>query len=335
MRGAERPDKIRWNRPFLQPLSPLNQDAARQTFVDIADGGHDPDKVEKVLFLTDNLPLAINLVAHLADSEGCSNILSRWNEEKTGLISDGYDRKSNLDLSILLSLSSPRIRSIPQAPVLLSLLSILPEGLSAIELTHIKLPIDDVLACQTALLRTTLAYRDEQNRLKALMPIREYMQRIDPPSDDMLRPLLTYFQELLELYRDNQGTQSSSTIVRKILSNLANIQNVLRNGLQADHPDLNDSISCTLDLNVFTRALGRGTVPLLDQLNILLPHSRDHRLRAYFITELFVSWRYYTIPNPEVLVPRALEHFEKVDDPDLKCRLSIWVLLAKLTPIQR
>jgi Cdc6-like AAA superfamily ATPase len=104
MRGAERPGKVQWARPFLVPLQPLEQGAARQTFIDIADGRHDPEEVDKVLSLTDNMPLAINLVAHLVDSEGCLSVLSRWETEKTTVISDGYDKRSNLDLSISLSL---------------------------------------------------------------------------------------------------------------------------------------------------------------------------------------------------------------------------------------
>jgi hypothetical protein len=115
-------------------LKPLEHDAARQTFIDIADNIHNPKEVDQVLSLTDNMPLAINLLAHLVDSEGCSNVLSRWEEEKTSLISDGYDRRSNLDLSISLSLSSTRLDSFPHSNDLLSLLSILPDGLSDAEL---------------------------------------------------------------------------------------------------------------------------------------------------------------------------------------------------------
>ncbi|KAJ7844692.1 P-loop containing nucleoside triphosphate hydrolase protein [Mycena leptocephala] len=37
---------------------------------------HDPEQVDKVLSLTDNLPLAISLIAHLLDSEGCSHTQS-------------------------------------------------------------------------------------------------------------------------------------------------------------------------------------------------------------------------------------------------------------------
>ncbi|KAJ7866296.1 P-loop containing nucleoside triphosphate hydrolase protein [Mycena leptocephala] len=185
MRGAERPAKVAWTRPFLQPLKPLEQDAARQTFIDIADNTHNPEEVEKVLALTDNMPLAINLLAHLVDSEGCSNVLSGWKDEKISLISDGYDKRSNLDLSISLSLSSPRLNSIPHSKDLLSLLSMLPDGLSDAELVQAKLPIDNILGCKAALIQTTLAYSDEHKRLKALVPIREYIQKIKPPGNTL------------------------------------------------------------------------------------------------------------------------------------------------------
>ncbi|KAJ7866307.1 P-loop containing nucleoside triphosphate hydrolase protein, partial [Mycena leptocephala] len=199
MRGAERPAKVAWTRPFLPPLKPLDQDAARQTFIDIADNTHNPEEVDQVLSLTDNMPLAINLLAHLVDSEDCSSILSRWEEEKTSLISDGYDRRSNLDLSISLSLSSPRLNSVPHSKDLLSLLSMLPDGLSDAELVQAKLPINNILGCKAALIRTTLAYSDEHKQLKALVPIREYMQKIRPPGYHLIRPLLKHFKELLEL----------------------------------------------------------------------------------------------------------------------------------------
>ncbi|KAJ7916362.1 P-loop containing nucleoside triphosphate hydrolase protein, partial [Mycena leptocephala] len=231
MRGAERPAKVAWTRPFLLPLKPLEQRAARRTFIDIADNGHCPEDVDRVLSLTDNMPLAISLLAHLVDSEGCSNVLSRWEQEKTSLISEGFDKRSNLDLSISLSLSSPRITCLPHSYELLSLLSMLPDGLSDVELVQSKLPIDNILGCKAALIRTTLAHSDEQKRIKLLVPIREYMQKIRPPGDHLIRPLLKHFQELLEFYDANNGTQSGSGSVARISSNYSNVQNLLRNGL--------------------------------------------------------------------------------------------------------
>jgi hypothetical protein len=155
------------------------------------------------------MPLAISLLAHLVDEEGCSNVLSLWEEKKTSLISEGYDKRSNLDLSISLSLLSPRITSLPESQHLLSLLSILPDGLSGVDLVQSKLHIADILGCKSALIRTTLAYTDEHKRLKVLVPIREYMQKFHPPTIHLVQPLLHHFQQLLELYRSTYDRNSS------------------------------------------------------------------------------------------------------------------------------
>jgi hypothetical protein len=97
---CRRPAKVHWTRPFLQPLSLLLHDAAHKAFIDIAEDHHNPEEVNKVLSLTDNVPLVINLIAHLVDVEGCSTVLSCWEEERTSMFSEGYDKRSNLDLSI-------------------------------------------------------------------------------------------------------------------------------------------------------------------------------------------------------------------------------------------
>ncbi|KAJ7922710.1 P-loop containing nucleoside triphosphate hydrolase protein [Mycena leptocephala] len=291
MRGAEWPAKVAWTHPFLPALKPLEQDAARQTFIDIADNTHVSNEVDKVS-LTDNLPLAISLIAHLVDSEGCSHVLSHWEEEKTLLISDGYNnRTSNLDFSISLSLAN-------------------------VELVQSKLPIDNILGCRAALIRTALAYSDEHKRLKALVPIREYMQKIQPPSDHLIRPLHKHFQELLEFFMEYRGTQSSSSTVARVSSNYSNIQNVLQNGLQQGHPDLVNSIYCACYLNRFSEVMGQGATSFIQQIRNVLPQPPDHRLEAYFIMECCNSWM-YSISNAE---SDALEHFKEFDDPDLKCR---------------
>ncbi|KAJ7696656.1 hypothetical protein B0H16DRAFT_1841151, partial [Mycena metata] len=198
MRGAERPSKVQWTRPFLPPLKPLSQDAARRIFFDIADDGHSLEEVDQILSLTDNMPLSINLLAHAVDVEGCTAVLSRWQKEHTSVISEGYDRRFNLELSISLSLTSPRITSIPHSQELLSLISILPDGLSDVELKESNFSIQDILGCKRALLRTALAYTDDHRRLKALIPIREYMAKFLPPTEKMIRPLLRHFQGLLQ-----------------------------------------------------------------------------------------------------------------------------------------
>ncbi|KAJ7837105.1 hypothetical protein B0H13DRAFT_1912703 [Mycena leptocephala] len=319
MRGAERPAKVLWSRPFLLPLKPLSQDAARKMFIDIADDGHDTQQVDRVLSLTDNMPLAISLLAHLVDEEGCSNVLSLWEEKKTSLLSEGYDKRSNLDLSISLSLSSPRITSLPESQHLLSLLSILPDGISGVDLVQSKLHIADIPGCKSALIRTTLAYTDEHKRLKVLVPIREYMQKFHPPTMHLVQPLLHHFQQLLELYRSTYDrNQSGHQTVGRIGSNYSNIYNLLRNGLQHGHPDLVNIIYSVCYLNYFSLVTGRGKIALMDLIPEFLPQPPEHQLEAYFIIQLFSSISYHPGANPETLIAKALSHFDHIDDTDLK-----------------
>ncbi|KAJ7448382.1 P-loop containing nucleoside triphosphate hydrolase protein, partial [Mycena latifolia] len=197
MRGAERPAKVRWTRPFLPPLKPLTKDAAWQTFVDIAEDYHDTEQINQVLNLTDHLPLAVELIAHLVSFDGCSNVLDNWEREKTSLLSKGQDKRSSLDSSIALSLSSSRMNSTPGAKALLSLLSISPDGLSDTELLQSKLTIPDILRCKATLLGTSLAYLDDHRRLKSLVPIREHVLQFHPPSAHLIEPLREHFHLLM------------------------------------------------------------------------------------------------------------------------------------------
>jgi hypothetical protein len=306
----------------LGALKPLDQEAARLTFTDIADSGHSQEEVDQILSLTDNMPLAISLIAHLADTEGCSTVLSRWDKEKTSLISEGSDKRSNLDLSISLSLSSPRIQLLPHSQELLSLLSMLPDGLSDIDLIQSKLPLENILKCKTALKSTALAYSDEHKRLKVLMPIREYLQQYQPPGNHLVQSLLKYFQEMLKFYMDYIGTQSSSSTVPRIKTNLTNIQNVLQWGLKQEQPILSNSIYCVYYFTHFSDLTLQTQTLLLNQIQDLLPQLNDHRLKAYFFIESIHSLQSDPISDPDTLLFQVLEHFKYFDDTDLKCVFS-------------
>ncbi|KAJ7842088.1 hypothetical protein B0H13DRAFT_1909980 [Mycena leptocephala] len=212
----------------LEPLwEPMESQANIEEFLSLlTDNTHNPEEVDQVLSLTDNMPLAINLLAHLVDSE--------------------------------------------------------------------------------VLIQTTLAYSDGNKRLKALVPIREYMQKIMPPGYNLVQPLLKHFKELLELFLEYRGAQSNSATVARISSNYSNIQNILWNGTQQGHPDL---------------VIGWGQIPFTHQIHNILPRPCDHRLEVYYILSLFHSDHSPSLSDAETLGFEALEHFKHFDDPELKCRL--------------
>jgi hypothetical protein len=159
--------------------------------------------------------------------------------------------------------------------------------------------------------------------MKVLVPIREYMQKSQPPGDHLFKPLLKHFQELLELYIENHGTRSGSSMVARISSNFANIQNVLQNGLQQDHPYLKNSIYCICHLNLFSHYIGHsGTTALIGQVCNMLPQLHDHHLEAFVIAEVFTTQKHHLISDPETLISQYLKRIEQVDDTNLKCMLS-------------
>ncbi|KAJ7482771.1 hypothetical protein FB451DRAFT_122454 [Mycena latifolia] len=320
MRGAERPANVRWTRPFLEPLKPLAQEAARKTFIDIVDDGYAVEDIDKILLLADNMPLAIDLIAHLVDYDSLDSVMHHWETERTSLLSEGHNKGSNLDLSISLSLESPRLASVPHSRDLLSLLSMLPEGLADADLVQSKLPVGNILACKTALLCTSLAYIDDQKRLKALVPIREYMQKMHPPVAHLVQPLLKHFLQLLEVHVVYYGTTSSPGIVARITSNFANIQNVLVKGLKPDNPDLVKTIYGACHFDRLSRLHGHGLTRLTHLIPDVLPYPQDYRLEVYFMMTVLRQYRYHPVPNGKDIVDQALKYFSHFDDPDLKCR---------------
>jgi hypothetical protein len=299
----------------------LGQNAARQTFIDIADDIHETEDIDKILLLADNMPLAIDLIAHLVDSEGVPSVLSRWETQRTSIISEGYDAKSNLELSISLSISGPRMISSPQALDLLSLLSMLPDGLSDVELVQSKFPLENILACKSNLLRTALAYTDDQKRLKALVPVRECVQRTHPVNNNLIHPLYKHYQQLLELHRKYQGTLSNAGVMPRLAANFANIQNVLLQCLSSDDPYLAEIIISTCELSRYSRSVAHGHLPLLDHIPKFLSQLTDHELEAHFIEEQLNGWNLHLVPNAKEIIDQAIEHFKDFCDPDMTCEL--------------
>ncbi|KAJ7434992.1 hypothetical protein FB451DRAFT_1194934 [Mycena latifolia] len=328
MRGAERPAKVKWTRPFLAPLKPLSDGAARDTFFAIAEDMHDSKDLNEVLSLTGNMPLAVDLIAHAVDLEGsCSAVLARWKSEKTSLLSAGNDRKSNLDTSITISLSSSRMST--GAKGLLSLLSILPDGLSDVELVQSKLSMNDIMTCKATLLATSLAFTDDKRRLKSLVPIREHMQCFYPPSPLLIHRLQKYFHQLLDLYQQYPRTQQGAGRIKHLASNVRNIGELLLRGLNQDNPNLAETINFTLSMKDFTRNMNPGYNHLIamfmDQIEAVLPGNCGAKLKAQLISWKFESNNPCLATDADMLIKQAISHFYTIHDLALESKFYIEV----------
>ncbi|KAJ7800150.1 hypothetical protein B0H14DRAFT_3786346 [Mycena olivaceomarginata] len=274
MCGAERPSKVQWTRPFLPPLRPLSPTPAHQTFIEIADEIHDVLEVDQLLEITDNIPLAVQLVANVAASEGCQATLERWKIESTSLFSA--------------------------------------DGISDADLVQSKPPIPEILKCKAILVRTSLAYVDHAGRLKVLAPIRDYIQISRPPSPQLVQPLRKHLNSLLKLWRTPMSRVGN--LAPHLLSNLGNMHNGLVYGLDCDQTDIEITIQAITILNQLNIQMHRGLTPLMSRLQEMLPQINDHQLCGQFIIETFRAKWFLAIPNPDKYMEEGIEHFHSVNN---------------------
>ncbi|KAJ7098225.1 hypothetical protein C8R44DRAFT_888860 [Mycena epipterygia] len=319
MRGAERPCKVKWTRPFLPPLDPLPPAASRQTFVEIADdpSSDEESHLAELLDLSGHLPLAVNLMANAASYEGYSKALLRWKTEKTALLSDGSDKRSNLETSITISLSSPRMLSSPHAKELLSLLSLLPDGLSDVDLpSREAVDIPNILKSRATLLRTSLVYM-EHGRLKALSPIREYMRHVHPPSHERVERLRRYWDALLGLWKSHKE-RPSKELISRLRSNLGNIDSVTQFLLSrtlsgADRQSLMYSI---LSLDLFSQTILKDKSRLAQHVVDHIQSSGDRRLHWQQTCSTLNLGDYHNLSpaQAEVLIRQGIEYYDQEED---------------------
>ncbi|KAJ7283221.1 P-loop containing nucleoside triphosphate hydrolase protein [Mycena rebaudengoi] len=306
LRGAEHPSKVKWTRPFLAPLEPLSNVAARQTFIEVADEGHDDASIKELLELTGNLPLAVSLIASVASSEGCAKALSRWKLESTGMLSDGYDQRSSLDISIMLSYTSSRMTR--GAQKLLSILSMLPDGLADADLVQARLPILDILACKAALIQTALAFVDQDQHLKVLVPIREHILSIHPPTDALKLKLREHFHQILDLWHQYKNLNITD-ILPQISGNLGNFNSILHDGLKPEGPDIVHNLRSILFLNDFYRHAQDTYSPLLLELSGQMLHWKDNQIFGEYLIELLKTSQYLPDPDFNRDITLGTQHF--------------------------
>ncbi|KAJ7107026.1 hypothetical protein C8R44DRAFT_858110 [Mycena epipterygia] len=274
IRGAERPEKVKWSRPFLPPLKPLTYTASRQTFIEIADDPtiNEEPALEELLELSGNLPLAVSLIANVASFEGYSKTLSRWKTENLALLSEGYDKRSNLEKSISLSLTSPRMKSTPNAMDLLNLLALLPDGITERDLLH--------------------SFR---------------------PGRSLVWALYNYFQELLVIWEKRQG-RSSNDLVPQLVSNLGNIHSVVLWRLKEDGTDIQDIGETILALDAFSDIMLRGSTSLMQYLPDLIHSTRDDRLHWLYMCSKFssvVPGSVISAVEADIMIPKCRVFFQK------------------------
>ncbi|KAF8144180.1 hypothetical protein K438DRAFT_1783052 [Mycena galopus ATCC 62051] len=151
------------------------------------------------------------------------------------------------------------------------------------------------------LIRTSLAYVGGAGELKVLAPIREYTERVRPPSPPLVAPLRAHLSSVLKIWgshRDLSGV-AERDMTPRLVSNLGNFHNLLEYGLNSDIVDLKQSMECIMLLNRLHGIMNRGPTPLLLCLLERLNELNDPKLSGEFIINMFQEWQYFNVIDPE------------------------------------
>lgn len=256
LRGNQRPAGVPWREAF-RPL-PLATDPARGLFLSLAGRqfGGDP-RLDSLLSAVDYVPLAITLIATLAEGEpDLESIWGRWLLERSAMLqrAGGRDRLTNMELSYELSWSGPRMTE--PARRFMQLLVLMPVGLAHRDLAAV---FPGAEAASAVLRKAGLAF-DEAHRVRVLAPLREYVRRRYPPERGDLAPLFAHFIALAESESRRLGLALGGMAATRLAAEAPNIEFVLLNALADDSAA---AIAAAVSWSEFMRFTGMGsTVPI-------------------------------------------------------------------------
>ncbi|KZV87071.1 hypothetical protein EXIGLDRAFT_212086 [Exidia glandulosa HHB12029] len=319
MRGSERPLGVSWSRPLLPPLAPLDTTASKQAFLSICDRGEDDFLLPHLLKPLEGVPLAITLMASLAQFEPIDALLARWQDARTAMLRkgehDAHQHKStSLDLSIATSLESPRLRQVPDAEYLLTLLSLLPNGAFDADIRSWTAANEDYARSLSTLLQTALSFRSPEGRIRVMTPIREFMLSARPPSESSMSSLLAHYFGLAELIYQESKASSHPDAVAIVAPEVDNIASIIRYALRHTI-QLRPAIQAAARLCRLYKDTGIGSADLLSGSLAASRAANFDDLTA----ELVFLWAMLSYNNavpgdPTALYQEARSMFERLED---------------------
>jgi tetratricopeptide (TPR) repeat protein len=310
VRGAQRPGGGVW-RPAVHVL-PLPEDDARKVFLDVAGPAHedDPD-LSELLAALDGLPLAVELLAHAAEGEpNLAALRRRWVNERVTMLSrgSGDDRLLSLAVSLELSITGPLMTD--EARRLLSLLGVLPDGISHQDLDPV---LPGAAERGASILRKVGLAFDERLRLRCLAPVRDHVATRHPPSQDDLMQAVAHYAALADTLGNRLGWEGGAEAAARLVADSANLDAMTVAGLSGESPRA--SIGAALSLAELARLAGVGSTRVQEAACAAASRVGDTALRANCILKLgdIAFWR-SDYEGAKVRFDEALPLFRQVAD---------------------
>ncbi|KAF5365130.1 hypothetical protein D9757_012606 [Collybiopsis confluens] len=265
MRAANGPGNRHWIKlGGSAGLPQLDINEAQQMFLSLIQyKTHNPEGLDRLLKELDGMPLAIVLIAQLQRQLdlGLDKLMDLWRTHKTAMLTNGSTDESRLtsvNVSINLSLMMIK-KSNPECQKLLPVLSYLPNGLPAWH-EHINglFQSNDSLfpvICIKQLLDFALLYQ-ENNTLKFVLPIQEYIQKEYPVDKEQLIQIAAFYVKFMKEFGPD-GTNDQNVVER----HLDNILKILRQQFTMGASD--DYLKAPTSITVYSKFFPK-TVSLIE-----------------------------------------------------------------------
>ncbi|KAJ7205427.1 hypothetical protein GGX14DRAFT_367937, partial [Mycena pura] len=274
-RNSDRPRGIKWSE--LKPIQPLTLEAAIETW-DAISYNHDDFSI-LLIQAVEGIPLAVTLLAQLAQVDSSEALWASWNSELTKFIkSDGSENRQNsLDLSIQLSIQSPRLRACTGALDFFVVLCMLPQGMPELRISDFEVAFGTDFTGLRSVIRVlkqcSLAYARD-GFLCVLSPIRQYTQAHQELSTLLTRNL---FLKMTKLYLNLIPADPYNLLhlVKDIDFEIGNITAVLDMCLTEEQVVIEE----TIHFSVVCRALGSYDTRLLSK-SAMVAHKYNPSLEG-------------------------------------------------------
>jgi tetratricopeptide (TPR) repeat protein len=274
LRGGQRPFGPSWREAIH--AGPLDPQSARNAFLAVAGERFQDDlDLDPLLLDLDGLALAVVLLASQAEGEPDLSMLRlRWQEQRTALLrrAGAKERQQSLEVSLELSIHSPRMND--ESRRLLSILSLLPEGVAREDLAAL-LPGHGIEAA--SVLRKVGLVFDQGSRLWMLAPVREYVRTSDPPVAEDFERMIKHYLALAAL-GEEMGTEGGADVYRRLRPEIGNLEPMLLAGLGVSAPL--PAIHSALAYGWFLRFTGQGNPLILARARQAAQQFGDIRLEA-------------------------------------------------------
>ena len=283
LRGTERPARTKWTQPFLEPLKTLHHDAAKSIWEQIT--GHSDIYSEQLLIAVDYVPLAVSLLAHLAQGTLPRLLWDEWNIKYTKLIKRGHMHKEmDLEYSIQLSIDSERMRANPSAKGLLGVLSMLPDGM---HIEHVAgftkiLTGIDLRLCLRVLQQCSLI-RLSEDRYQIHSIIRQFCINQGLILLDHKAALENYYIILASF----NSQKASPQVYNEMRLEVHNTKSILLSILKTKYSDQLKLINAIVALTEFCTSIGDFDTTLLYQA---IKFIKDNGKNALLSIRCLLAW---------------------------------------------